>query len=86
MANNGTNLHMGDVLPALPFWAARSFWLTLLAIVAMVGPQLGLPVAWAGEPETIEGIMQIVGAVSVVLAWRERLAPNYRLRFWGWWQ
>ena len=81
-----SQIKMGDVLPAMPFWAARSFWLTLLALVAMIGPQLGLPVAWAGDPQTIETIMQIVGGVSAALAWRERLAPNYRLSFWGWWR
>jgi hypothetical protein len=66
-------------LPALPFWQARSFWLTLLALIAMVGPSFGLSVPWASNPATVDLIMQGVGALAAALAWRERLSPNFRL-------
>jgi len=66
-------------LPVLPFWMARSFYLTLLAVVAPVASSLGLDWPWVTDPATVDGIMQIVGAVSAVLAWRERVAPHFRL-------
>lgn len=77
------NLNMGEVLPTLPFWMTRSFWLMLLAVLAMVTSTLGLDWPWVTDPETVDEIMQIVGAVSVFLSWRERLAPNYRLGVGG---
>jgi hypothetical protein len=68
-----------DNLPTMPFWQARSFWLTLLALVAMIAPALGLNWPWVTDPATVDRIMQIVGAVSAALAWQQRLAPNFRL-------
>jgi hypothetical protein len=66
-------------LPVLPFYMARSFWLTLLAVVAPVASSLGLDWPWVTDPATVDGIMQIVGGVSAALAWRERVAPSFRL-------
>ena len=66
-------------LPELPFWQARSFWLTVLALLAMILPALGLDWPWVNDPATVDRIMQLVGALSAALAWRERLAPNFRL-------
>ena len=68
-------------LPVLPFWQARSFWLTLLALLAMILPALGLDWPWVNNPATVDRIMQMVGAVSAALAWRERLAPRFRVGF-----
>lgn len=73
------NHQMGDVLPVMPFWQARSFWLTLLALAAMVLPAFGVDWPWVRDPVTVDRIMQGIGAVSTALAWRERLAPNFRL-------
>lgn len=70
---------MSEQLPALPFWQARSFWLTFLAVLAPLLSALGLDWPWVTDPATIDAIMQIVGAVSAVLAWRERLNPGRRL-------
>jgi len=72
-------INMGDVLPKLPFWQARSFWLTLFAFVGPILAAFGIDWPWVSDPATVDLIMQIVGAVSAVLAWRERLRPNFRL-------
>jgi hypothetical protein len=69
----------GSPLPTLPFWMARSFWLTLLALVSMIAPTFGFDWPWASDPATVDRIMQLVGAVSAALAWQQRLAPNFRL-------
>lgn len=74
-----TNPKMGDLLPVLPFWQARSFWLTLLAFAAPILTALGIQWPWVSDPATVDTIMQVVGAVSAVLAWRERLRPNFQL-------
>lgn len=66
-------------LPELPFWQARSFWLTLFAVLAPVVAALGLDWPWVSSPATVDLIMQVVGAVAAGLAWRERIAPAFRL-------
>ena len=70
---------MGDILPPMPFWQARSFWLTLLAVAAPILAALGIDWPWVSDPATVDAIMQIVAAISAALAWRERLRPNYKL-------
>jgi len=77
-----TNTHMGDLLPTLPFWQARSFWATLLTAVLTVANALGIDVlARLGTDEA--GILAAIDAVLPVLtafwAWMERRAPNYKL-------
>lgn len=76
-----TDAEPHNTLPALPFWQARSFWLTLLTLISMVAPAIGVAVPWADDPATVDRIMQAVGMVAAALAWRERLAPSYRLVF-----
>jgi hypothetical protein len=72
-----------ESLPALPFWQARSFWLTMIAAVVMLGNAFGFDIlsmlGVADESAIADGLMQIVAAVSLVLAWGQRLAPNFRL-------
>jgi hypothetical protein len=70
---------MQDDLPPLPFWQARSWWLTLLAVVAPILSLLGLDWPWVSDPETVDTIMQIVAGIAAALAWRERLNPHRRL-------
>ena len=70
---------MPDSLPALPFWQARSWWLTLFAVVAPILSLLGLEWHWVSDPATVDVIMQIVGGISAALAWRERVNPARRL-------
>jgi len=70
---------MSEQLPALPFWQARSFWLTLFAVLAPVLSAFGIDWPWVTDPATIDAVMQIVGAVAAVLAWRERINPARRL-------
>lgn len=74
-----TDLKMGNVLPALPFWQARSFWLTLLAVIGPILSAVGIDWPRVADPATVDAIMQITGALGTVLAWRERLKPNFRL-------
>ena len=71
--------NLGEVLPVLPFWQARSFWLTLLAVAAPVLSAVGLDWPWVAHPSTVDLIMQVIGGIAAALAWRERLAPNFRL-------
>jgi uncharacterized membrane protein len=67
-------------LPPLPFWQARSFWLTLFAVIASMLPAFGLtPPLWLADPGTVDLALQIASAVAAALAWRERLAPRRRL-------
>lgn len=66
-------------MPTLPFWAARSFYLTLLALVGSVLPVAGVNWPWVSDPATVDAIMQIVSGVAAVLAWRERLSPKRKL-------
>jgi hypothetical protein len=73
----------GRDLPALPFWQARSFWLTLMALLAMVLPAFGISWPWVSDPATVDRIMQLVGPVSAVWAWAERWAPNRRIALRG---
>lgn len=74
-----TQTPMGDLLPTMPFWQARSFWFTLLAFLAPILSALGIDWPWVSNPATIDAIMQVVGAITAVLAWRERVQPNFRL-------
>jgi hypothetical protein len=66
-------------LPPLPFWQARSWWLTLLAVLAPILSLLGLDWPWVNDPATVDTIMQIVAGIAAALAWRERLNPHRRL-------
>lgn len=67
-------------LPVLPFWQARSFWLTLVAVLSPVLSALGLDWPWVTNPATIDLIMSlVVSPAAAVFAWRERLAPSFRL-------
>ena len=66
-------------MPTLPFWQARSFYLTLTAVAAPILSASGLDWPWVSDPATVDTVMQIVGAISAALAWRERLAPKKRL-------
>lgn len=70
-------------LPVLPVWQARSFWLTIIAASTALGAVFGVnPLEAAGfadESAAADAIMQIVTAVSVILAFGQRMAPNFRL-------
>lgn len=68
-----------EELPKLPFWQARSFWLTLIAFLAPILSAFGLDWPWVSDPATVDTIMQIVAAVAALLAWRERIRPRHRL-------
>jgi hypothetical protein len=70
---------MSDQLPVLPFWQARSFWLTLTALVGSILPLLGIDWPWVSDPQTVDAIMQVVSGIAAVLAWRERVNPSFRL-------
>ena len=70
---------MSDQLPVLPFWQARSFWLTLTALVGSILPIVGIDWPWVNDPQTVDAIMQVVSGVAAVLAWRERVNPSFRL-------
>lgn len=66
-------------LPPLPFWQARSWWMTLMAVVAPLLSLAGVNWPWVADPATVDVIMQIVGGIAAALAWRERLNPHRRL-------
>lgn len=77
-------------LPVLPFWQARSFWLTLLATLSSVlvvlqgifpslAPTLAGVLPLVQDPATVEAIMGLVAGVAGVLAWFQRLKPRYQL-------
>jgi predicted membrane GTPase involved in stress response len=70
-------------LPTLPFWQSRSFWLTMIAAGAALGQATGINVlevmGAADDGALADRIMDVVTGVSVVLAWGQRLAPNFRL-------
>jgi hypothetical protein len=70
---------MPDQLPSLPFWQARSWWMTLLAVIAPLLSLIGIDWPWVSDPATVDVIMQVVGGVAAALAWRERLNPHKRL-------
>jgi len=77
-----TNTNMGDLLPTLPFWQARSFWATALTASLTIANALGVDVL--GRLGTDEAsIMHTVDAVlpvaTAMWAWMERRAPNYKL-------
>lgn len=74
---------MSEQLPPLPFYLARSWWMTLLAVVAPILSLLGINWPWVTDPATVDVIMQIVGGISAALAWRERLNPQRRLTIKG---
>ncbi len=70
---------MPNDLPPLPFWQARSWWLTLIAVLTPVLALLGLDWPWVTDPDTPDAVMQVVGGVAAALAWRERVNPRRRL-------
>jgi len=70
---------MTDDLPPLPFYLARSWWMTLLAVIAPLLSLIGIDWPWVSDPATVDVIMQVVGGVAAALAWRERLNPHKRL-------
>ena len=70
---------MSEQLPSLPFWQARSWWMTLLAVIAPVLSLLGINWPWVTDPATVDVIMQAVGGIAALFAWRERLNPSKRL-------
>lgn len=70
---------MSSNLPPLPFWQARSWWLTFFAVLAPILSLLGINWPWVSDPSTVDTVMQVVGAISTALAWRERLDPKRRL-------
>jgi hypothetical protein len=76
---DGPNL----ALPVLPVWQARSFWLTIIAASTSLGAVFGInPLTAAGFADpgaAADAIMQIVTGVSVILAFGQRMAPNFRL-------
>lgn len=74
---------MSEQLPPLPFYLARSWWMTVLAVVAPILSLLGINWPWVTDPATVDVIMQIVGGISAALAWRERLNPQRRLTIKG---
>ena len=82
--------HTDAGLPTLPFWQARSFWLTVLTVVSGVFSARGVDLASAlGYHDTgaltdafvavANGVGAALPIVSAVLAWRERLNPRHRL-------
>lgn len=66
-------------LPTLPFWQARSWWMTFYAVLAPVVSMLGLDWPWVSDPETVNTTLQVTSAIAAGLAWRERLNPKKRL-------
>ena len=70
-------------LPPLPFYMARSFWLTLTALVGSVLPVFGVNWPWVSDPATVDTIMQVVSGIAAALAFRERIAPKRRLTMGG---
>ena len=70
-------------LPPLKAWHARSFWQVLAGAVLSIAAASGFDLLgfFGIESETalVDAIMQVVGIVLMVLAWRERRAPHYRL-------
>lgn len=74
-------------LPPLPFWAARSFWLTLLTIAVPVANVAGLDLLGIlGAADPTEGARMLESAALTVLpavtglwAWLERRAPKRQL-------
>jgi hypothetical protein len=70
-------------LPPLPFWHARSFWLTITALLGSILPVLGVDWPWVSDPTTVDTIMQVVSGVAAVLAWQARVNPHRRLALKG---
>lgn len=74
-------------LPGLPFWAARSFWLTLLTIAVPAANLGGLDLlGLLGATDPSEGArmlesaaLTVLPAVTGGLAWLERRSPGRRL-------
>lgn len=61
-------------LPPLNMLATRSFWSGLVGFVAVLTPSLGLPVF--DEVETVDTIMQVVGAVLLAFSYYQRANPS----------
>lgn len=76
-----------DGMPELPIWRARSFYFTILAIVLMAGALFGVDVMGklsslglgSNIPAVLENMDLIMAGLSALLAYRERLNPNYKL-------
>lgn len=73
---------MKSTLPPLPFWQARSWWLTFFGVLAPVLSVFGINWPWVSDPATVDITMQLVGGIATALAWRERLSPLRRLTLW----
>ena len=74
-------------LPPLSIWQARSTWVVIVGALSQIAvfarfDLFGLFGVTGSEP-LVDGIMQIVAAVSLVWVWLERKAPNYRLTLGG---
>jgi hypothetical protein len=76
-----------DTLPPLPFWQARSFWLTMIAAAMALASGFGFDLLGALGAESdsalADHIMELVGGAAAILAWRERLSPTKRLTLGG---
>lgn len=70
-------------LAPMPFWQARSFWLTLVTILVTVfgAPATDLIAAlgFADVTQAVDWIMATLPVVTALWAWLERRAPTRRL-------
>jgi hypothetical protein len=76
------NHYMGDVLPVMPFWMARSFWATLLTGLLTIAAAFDIDVLarFGGSEEgALAVIDHLLPVATAIWAWFERRAPNYRL-------
>jgi len=67
---------MRDKLPPLPMWQARSFWLGLATLAAIIARPLGLDM---DAHEWADTMMDLVPLVTMLLAYQQRMNPKRRL-------
>jgi hypothetical protein len=79
---------MGNLaLPPLSMFAARSTYLILVPALVMLANAVGFDIlgslGFADQSAFVDGIMEFIGALMLVLGFGQRLAPNFRLNLSG---
>lgn len=74
----GPNEH----LPVLPMLLARSFWLNAAATLILVAKAFGYTIPLE-DHEIADLATTLVSVALFALSYRERQAPNYRLKLFG---